>query len=131
MSKGNIFHFPDFVFHDGAHGDKLMVVLNEPQENEPYLMCKTTSQTRYGITTEGCRSDLSLFVTSRKPLNVKTWILFGSSAVYEFSQNDINEKLLSCEIRKIGCFEISVINSIVNCFKRSDDISKYHLQLLR
>ncbi|MEQ8187149.1 MAG: hypothetical protein ABRQ39_04200, partial [Candidatus Eremiobacterota bacterium] len=61
MNKGTIFYHKKFEFSDGETGKKLLILLNEPQGNEPYLFCKTTSKKKYNLENEGCYSDKNIY----------------------------------------------------------------------
>ncbi len=42
--QGAIFHNPKFKFYDGEIGNKLLVLLNTPSQNESCLFVKTTTK---------------------------------------------------------------------------------------
>jgi hypothetical protein len=44
FARGSIFVAENFIFSDGTKGKKLLVLLNNPASNDPYLLVKTTSQ---------------------------------------------------------------------------------------
>ncbi|MBF0345999.1 MAG: hypothetical protein HQL06_17455 [Nitrospirae bacterium] len=62
MDKVTILFHRNMQFKNGEYGDKLLIVLNTPQDNEPYLCCKTTSKQKYGINKDGCCSNKNIFV---------------------------------------------------------------------
>jgi hypothetical protein len=52
--RGAIYHNPQFPFHDGTVGNKLLILLNTPTGGEEYLFVKTTSQPKGRTRTPGC-----------------------------------------------------------------------------
>jgi len=42
--RGAVFHNPEFRFHDGEIGNKLLVLLNTPAHGQSFLFAKTTSK---------------------------------------------------------------------------------------
>jgi uncharacterized protein YifN (PemK superfamily) len=58
MTAGSILVYNDFKFHDGGVSPrKLLVILNNPQANEKYIVVPTTSQQHQKSNTPGCHSD--------------------------------------------------------------------------
>ena len=129
--KGSVYRNSKFTFHDGLQGNKLLVLLNTPTENEDYLFVKTTSQRECRITMPGCGtyydqgeyfipkgSDCFLF---------NTWIVLYE--IYQIPLNDIEEKpdwsLLRDPTKKI--------DDIIECLfeHHSDDIMEQHEELIR
>lgn len=131
MKKGTVLHHTNLLYKDGEIGNKLLIVLNNQCNTDPYLCCKTTSKKRYGIDTEGCYYKNNIFLTTKKPFDSKTWVQFDPNSLFEFSAPE----LISCgfkkELKIIGCLTECDINEIVNCIKMSEDISEYHLELLK
>ncbi|HET6514679.1 MAG TPA: hypothetical protein VFG09_05915 [Thermodesulfovibrionales bacterium] len=84
MDRGTILYHRAFEFKDGEIGQKLLIVLNTPQNDAPYLCCKTTSKMKYGIEKEGCHSSKNIYVLNPSPqgFKEKTWIQFHE--IYEF-----------------------------------------------
>ncbi|MBW1650039.1 MAG: hypothetical protein JRJ44_05095 [Deltaproteobacteria bacterium] len=52
--RGATFHNSNFKFHDGAIGNKILVLLNTPTKKESCLLVKTTSQKKNKPSTYGC-----------------------------------------------------------------------------
>lgn len=131
MQKGTILFHRDFIFKNGARGEKLIITLNEPVNDEPYLCCKTTSQCQYEITTEGCRVDKNIYMIKAKYdcFPDDTWVQFHE--LYPFTANEFLKVALedkTCEVK--GCLREQTINAIRNCIKKSDDVSPYCWELL-
>jgi len=131
MNKGTILFHRDFQFHNGQSGEELIIVLNTPKDKEPYLCCKTTSKQKFNIDREGCHSQQNIYVINPNFdwFKLKPWVQFHE--LYEFER----DKFLQAHFKGIldvkGKLKENTIRSIVNCIKRSDDVSKYHLSLLR
>jgi hypothetical protein len=65
---GDIIFFKKYTFEDGSTGDKLFIVLNTPDLEEPCLVLKTTSQpARYLHCVRGCNKNDRCFFAP------KTW----------------------------------------------------------
>ena len=78
MNAGTVLFFKDFIFRDGSSKDKLIIILNSPQNNEPFLFCPTTSQQHRRKSILGCHSeDNYYFIDERQDNFIKnTWVVF-------------------------------------------------------
>jgi len=130
MEKGSVLYHDNFKFKNGDTGQKLLVILNNPKGKDPYLCCKTTSKIKYCIEQEGCYSDKNIFVTQKKPFQYKTWIQFDRNSLFEISAQEFLQESFNKHITIIGDIDINTINALVNCIKKSEDISVYQLELL-
>ena len=131
MNKGTILFHRDFQFHNGQSGEKLIIVLNTPQDNEPYLCCKTTSKPKFNIDKEGCHSQKNIYVINPNYdwFKMKTWVQFYE--LYEFERAKFLQAHFTGVLDIKGELRENTMRAIVNCTKRSDDVSKYHISLLR
>jgi len=131
MNKGTILFHRDFQFHNGQSGEKLIIVLNTPKDNEPYLCCKTTSKQKFGIEREGCHSQKNIYVINPNFdwFKMKTWVQFHE--LYEFERAKFLQAHFKNSLDVKGELKANTIGAIRNCIKRSDDVSKYHISLLR
>lgn len=134
MNKGTVFFHKSFKFSDGETGRKLLILLNQPEINKPYLVCKTTSKCKYGLSNEGCYNHKNIFVVNptkapKKGFHDKTWVQFDE--LFEFDYNKLLEARFKGALEIILELEAQTINAIVNCVKKSEDISKHHLTLLK
>jgi hypothetical protein len=131
MDKGTILYHRAFEFKDGEIGQKLLIVLNTPQNDAPYLCCKTTSKIKYGIEKEGCHSSKNIYVLNpvAQCFKEKTCVQFHE--IYEFDNHSFLKAHFKGELDVKGKLPEPIINAVVNCVKKSDDISQYHLQLLK
>lgn len=131
MNKGTILFHRDFQFHNGQSGEKLIIVLNTPKDKEPYLCCKTTSKQKFNIDKEGCHSQKNIYVINPNYdwFKMKTWVQFHE--LYEFEPQNFLQAHFKGDVDIKGELKENTIGAIRNCIKHSDDVSKYHLSLLR
>lgn len=133
MDKGTIIYHRVFQFHNGEIGQKLLIILNTPNINkqEPYICCKTTSQQKYGIDKEGCHSQSNIYVLNANSdwFKDKTWVQFHE--LYEFDCKMFLKEHFNGNLEIKGKLKDVTKSAIINCIKRSEDISNYHLTLLR
>ena len=131
MDRGTILYHRAFEFKDGEIGQKLLIILNTPQNEAPYLCCKTTSKSKYGLEKEGCYSNKNIYVLIPSPqcFKEKTWVQFHE--LYEFDSRLFLQAHFRGELDIKGMLPEQITNAVVNCVKKSEDISKYHLSLLK
>lgn len=98
MKKGTILFHPRFKFKDGEIGEKLLIILNTPENNNiPLLVCKTTSIEKYGITNQGCHSQSNIYYIDADFdfFKKNTWIQFHE--IYELNKVSLlNEHFNNC-----------------------------------
>jgi len=121
----------NFQFKDGETGQKLLIILNTPRNDEPYLCCKTTSKQKFDLDKEGCYSNKNIYVLNptKDCFSLKTWVQFYD--IYEFHASTFLQAHFNGDIKIKGKLLINAINAIVNCIRKSEDISNYHLLLLK
>lgn len=132
MTKGTVLYFKGFCFHDGGTSDKFLIILNTPKDlNTPYLCCKTTSKRKH-TDKQGCSPEHNVYVLLPKEdlFPLKTWVQFNEFYPLEA------KKLLSAHhtdktVRIHGALKTQTISAIINCAKRSEDMSEYHLAMLK
>jgi len=131
MDKGTILYHSAFRFKDGETGRKLLIILNTPQNDVPYLCCKTTSQPKWGLEREGCYNNKNIYVLNpiQNCFSLKTRVQFHE--LYEFDSRAFLQAHFNGDLEIVGNLPSQIINAIVNCIKKSEDISKYHLMLLK
>ncbi|MBF0553918.1 MAG: hypothetical protein HQK96_05090 [Nitrospirae bacterium] len=131
MDRGTVLFHRDFEFKDGELGNKLIIILNTPLPDEPYLCCKTTSQTKYKIETEGCHSSKNIFILGniKNCFTKKTYVQFHE--LYEFDSQIFLKGHFEGKIDVKCTLTDSIIRAIVNCVRKSEDVSPYHLNLLK
>ena len=133
LKSGCILFDTNFTFKDNVIGEKLIVLLNNPRENEPYLFCRTTSRERppYQIKApKGCQKDSSyFFINACSFFPEDTWLL-----LYEIREYDyicMLNKHFKQQMRIINCInDVTLLRQIKNCIKYSRDISYKHLKMI-
>jgi len=133
MRKGTILFHPRFEFTDGETGRKYLIILNTPEirKSEPFLFCKTTSQSRNKPQTPGCHAEKNLYCIDAKFdfFPKKTWAQFFE--IFEIDYDEFIKQHFKLRLEVKGELKPQTINAIINCIKRSDDVSPYHLSLLK
>lgn len=131
MHKGTILYHRAFQFQNGEIGKKLLIIINTPQKDEPYLCCRTTSKQQYNIDREGCHSNKNIYVINPNTdwFKEKTWVQFHE--LYEFEAGKFLKDHFDGKLVVKGTLKANTIVAIINCVKRSEDVSNYHLTLLR
>lgn len=121
MNRGAILFNPGFVFRDGGLSDKLLVVLNHADEDDPLLLAKTTSRQKTRKKNPGCdHLRYAFFVPEkRKHFDDDTWIILDFP--YAVPQAEMLEKVSSNAVKLIGTLPDQMMNEIRNCALKSDD----------
>lgn len=130
MHKGTILYHQAFQFQNGQLGKKLLIILNTPKQDETYLCCKTTSKQQFNIDKEGCHYNKNIYVLNPDIdwFKEKTWVQFHE--LYEFDPHKFLQAHFDGDLEVKGELKGNTINAIINCIKRSEDVSNYHLTLL-
>lgn len=126
-----MFFHKNFEFKNGDIGEKLLVLLNTPQEkSELYLFCKTTSNPNRKPTRPGCHPSISLFFIPEKKecFPRDTWLqLFditpadAASVLQDYWQKYLIEK---------GRLTDLCIKQLMNCVKLIEDIEEEYKNLI-
>ena len=128
--RGDIFYHKEFELHSGGSGEKLILLLNTPGANEPYLFVKPTSQTTNKPYRSGCIEKQQLFFVPAKTtfFEKDTWIELYE--LYEILPVNIDN---NPKIPHVGSLSEKLIADIVDCLLlcREDDISPAQKQLLQ
>lgn len=117
FARGSIFVADDFVFSDGTKGKKLLVLLNNPASNDPYLVVKTTSQKHSKPDTSGCieKYHQVFFIPANSNFFKKdTWIQLDDH--FMFSQKHVDEKL-----KHIGQLTAKIFKLVISCFLKINE----------
>lgn len=127
--KGTIFFHENFVFKNGASSEKLIILLNTPDENNPCLFVKTTSREKDKPSQPGCIERLSLFFIPPKTtfFEQPTWVELYE--IYEIALSDVKKD----PFRIVGELDYKKTDEIINCLllAEADDITPYHKRLLK
>lgn len=130
--QGAIFHNPEFIFHDGEIGNKLLVLLNTPSQNESCLFVKTTSQRKDKPSIVGCfkhRHEGMFFIPKATTFFIEeTWILLFKP--YEIKLSAVT---LKNGWNEVGALNEKIMKRIIACLftHHEDDISELHESWLR
>lgn len=132
LNPGCILFDTKFVFKDNEIGEKLIVLLNNPRKNEPFLFCRTTSIEKppYKIKTpSGCQKNSQYFFINACEFFPKdTWLLLYEISEYNIAR--ILKKAFDKEISIINSINDTILRQIKNCIKCSEDISEKHLKMI-
>jgi hypothetical protein len=131
MKKGTVFLHKDYYFADGGVADKYFIILNDPMGTEPFLTCKTTSRQNSRPDKIGCHFAQNIYVIGDKEdfFPKKTWVQFY--ILYPVSPKRLTFLVNAGDVTKEAELRTQTINAIVNCVKYSEDISYYHLEMLK
>ena len=133
MKKGEVICSPKYQFPDGGVSDKYLINLNDPAPGEPYLVVLVTSKEKpYRIKIPGCHSTRGYYVI---PKSVDffyadfTWVLFHTLREVTL-KDELTESFKGNFITK-ALLKETTLRAIINCFKNSRYITKYHESLLK
>ncbi len=117
FARGSVFVADNFIYEDGTKGKKLLVLLNNPAPNDPYLLVKTTSKRHSKPDTLGCIENYHqvYFVKANSPFFKKdTWIQLDD--YFPFNQETIGKKL-----KRIGVLPEKTIKFVISCFLKINE----------
>jgi len=117
FARGSFFVAENFIFSDGTKGKKLLVLLNNPAPNDPYLLVKTTSKKHSKPDTLGCIESYHqvFFIQKNSPFFRKdTWIQLDD--YFPFSQKTIQKKL-----KHIGVLPDKTAKLVISCFLKINE----------
>jgi len=132
--RGSVYHNPNFIFHDGAIGNKLLILLNTPTGSEDYLFVKTTSKQKERTKKPGCRKHYAqghYFIPKETEyFHEDTWVLLYE--LYPISPEDI-DNLDDWRILKDIALSVETIEQIIDClFKHhGEDIPEIYESWLK
>lgn len=130
MVPGTIIYWKRFPYPDGDNSDKLLFVVSLPR-NSVHLLFKTTSRD-HGLRShkEGCQSEngLYFFPKGRFWFRADTWVLLYDCLELPIEQ--IHGAFAANEAHIMHYLDKPLVAAVINCFKKTDDISKLHLWYL-
>lgn len=133
LQKGTILYDAKFQFYNGGEAKKLLVLLNTPDlaKNEPYLVCKTTSNPKNKGRTPGCQYTQSLFFieAGKDWFKYDTWLQLYE--IYEFSARGFLQRKFKGYLEIKGKLKKRTIEEIKNCVTKLVDVSQYHQDLVK
>jgi hypothetical protein len=117
VKPGDVVFWPQFRFEDGGYpSDKLLVIVGA-RGAHARLLLKTTSQpSSYRPDPDGCHVSSSVFRfnTNLAGFEKPTWVQFDPPCVLNADQ---------IEGRVMFTLKPPDLSAIINCYKKSDDIS--------
>ena len=128
---GDIFFCPKFPYKNGDLGRKCLVLLNSPQEKEPYIFCKTTSQQKNKSLNEFCQPEWQLFFLKENTdfFKKNTWFQFYE--LYPFTLEEFLDLHKNNSLEWKGKLKDITIRQIKNCIKKcSKDINRIFLKYI-
>jgi hypothetical protein len=110
--RGSIFIAKKFKYSDGSTGKKLLVLLNNPYKNTPYVVVKTTSKQHSKPSTPGCIASYhkAYYIPGKQDFfEISTWIQLDD--YFLFDQNHIDPHL-----KHIGDLSPKRTEDVISCF---------------
>ena len=134
MTAGDILHHTDFTFHDGVKGEKLLVVLNDPdlKKGEPYLVIRTTSRLKGKEMQPGCLAGWRVFycVPTKGEFFDRPTVL-QLDDMYELNISTVLRDGLQHSLKQIGQLSDLLLRQLKNCIKQiKEDISEKHYEMI-
>lgn len=130
-SKGDIYFSSDFKYLDGETGRKLFIVLNNPSDNEPYIVVKTTSRPPKRPYTELCNPDLKIFYIKKDKefLNDHTFIQLHE--FFPFNKIDFLRQHFNSTLSLENHLSDLRFRQLLNCIKKiSDEVPQQYFKLI-
>jgi hypothetical protein len=131
LEKGSILFHKRFTFKNGDLGEKLIIVLNDPDpKKEPYLICRVTSKDQNTPKTLGCHQELSLFFlpAGHDFFQKDTWIQLHE--IFPFDASPLLRDHFDGELTALGKLKDLTIRQLMNCIKGIRDIALRHKQMI-
>lgn len=129
--RGKVFLYKKFPFGDGGESDKRLIVVNEPDSTSDWLFIKTTSKRKIHDN-QGCYSSDNLYVLNAnedKVFELKTWVQFQE--LYPIPTLAMGVAAKFGEMKRIGVLKPQIIQAILNCLRKSPDLSPAELSRLK
>lgn len=134
MTAGDILFHPEFTFHDGRKGSKLLVILNNPDlsKSEPYLLIRTTSRLKGKQMVPGCIAAWRVFyIPPTEGEFLKDPTLLQLDDIYEMGAAQAVKNGVEKNLRKVGRLSDLTFAQLKNCIKQiKEDISEKHYRLI-
>ena len=127
--RGDIIRCPRYYFEDdGTRTPKFLIVLNEPSDQEPYLLVLTTSQQWKRISREGCHPQKGYYVLKRGVdwFDTEwTWIMFNQPDVIEILKSNYQDWMTKNEAVKMATLSSVNYKKLTDCLQNSPDVSHF------
>jgi hypothetical protein len=131
MKSGDVYCFIDFEFEDGSKKDKLLIILNTPKDDEPFLLCLTTSQQKKWRNNQpGCHSQENYYFidSEQDKFDKDTWIVFEK--LYPFKVDKLLNSCLKDGTRALFELNINILKALKKCISKSNDIEQDYLEMI-
>ncbi len=132
MTTGSVLSIKDFKFADGGISPlKLVIILNNPSNDEEYLLVKTTSKPHNRSKTPGCYSeDNYYFITKgQDKFHDDTWIIFDE--YYHMTQAQMLNGITNNVITDMFDLELTLWNAIKKCILKSFDLPGDYEEMIK
>lgn len=131
MKAGDVFFFINFKFDDGSIQNKLLIILNTPHDDEPYLVCLTTSQyKKWRTKVPGCHAEKNYYFidANQDNFDTDTWIVFEK--IYELDVARLLNSCLKEGSYKLFELDVTLWTALKNCISKSKDIEQDYLAMI-
>jgi len=133
VDRGTILFHKKFQFTDGETGEKLLIILNEPdyKKEEPYLIVRTTTQTKNKPDIYGCHKNSSLFFipTNKDFFKKDTWIQLHEVFPIDY-KSFLQNRLEYNQVKIVGNLESLTLTHLLKCVELVEDISEQHKRMI-
>jgi len=130
MTPGTLLFDPNFRFHDGDTGKKILICLGTSQGIT--LVIKTTSQGRRYRNDWGCQNNhiYPCFHLTQGSccLHKPTWACLDE--YYEFRDSVLLQRHFSNEIHRFGTLPDAITEELMRCALESDDINPRQMRIV-
>lgn len=131
--RGRIYFHEKFGYHDGEYGQKFIVLINNPQNQDPYLFLKVTSRQKNKPSAYGCHIIQKVFYIPPGKAYFKkgTWVQLHE--IYAFSQKELVKAGIEKVMIHKDKLSEQMINEVKNCLLKSciEDIEPEYLMLIK
>lgn len=131
MTPGTFLFDPEFKFSDDEIGQKILVVLNDGSVGH-YIVVKTTSNNKFKNSNSGCqlRDRYPNFFLPKEVCCLKehTWIQLQE--FFEFQCSELIDKHFNRGMKTIGNLSQELIQELLRCAVRCDDITQNQEKIL-
>lgn len=131
MNPGSVLFYRNFTFDDGIQSDKLLITLS-PIVRDRILAVKTTSKQKRRPLKDGCHpsgyESVFTFNANLAGFKTTTWIILTP---YILNISDLLQKRASGDVSVKFELRMTDLRAVINCLKKSDDVSADHLSYLQ
>lgn len=134
MNKGDILHSSNHDFDsDSKPSDKFLILLNNPHENNTYVLVFVNSNDVWRNRTSGCHNQIrdAHFVIDKGQDwfdQDKTFIIFRYVRV--LTQREFQDQQGRGNLKKVASLRAPMLRAIINCYKGTMDISGFVRELI-